>query len=123
MANFETQIEQSKREVAKAQAKMSELSTRIETARTKLDKGQDITIDIENASLDEVHAHSALMNANIAEMILGLDDVTAGFSKEFDAMRSKPAGKKSSVFFQSDAPKPCAKSAFAPPLLRASFKI
>ncbi len=94
MADFETQIEQSKREVAEAQAKMSELSTRIETARTKLDKGQDITIDIENASLEEVHAHSAMMNANIAEMILGLDDVTAGFSKEFDAMRSKTGWEK-----------------------------
>jgi len=51
--------------------------------------GTDITLDIENASLEDVHAHSDLMNANIAELILGLDDVTAGFSKDFDAMRSK----------------------------------
>jgi hypothetical protein len=29
------------------------------------------------------------MNANIAELIMGLDDVTAGFSKDFDEMRSK----------------------------------
>ena len=29
------------------------------------------------------------MNANIAELIMGLDDVTAGFSKDFDQMRSK----------------------------------
>jgi len=94
MSNFETQIEQSKREVAEAQAKMSELSSKIETARTKLAKGEDITIDIENASLDDVHAHSSLMNANIAELILGLDDVTAGFSKEFDAMRSKTGWEK-----------------------------
>ena len=94
MSNFETQIEQSKREVAEAQAKMSELSSKIETARTKMAKGEDITIDIENASLDDVHAHSSLMNANIAELILGLDDVTAGFSKEFDAMRSKTGWEK-----------------------------
>ncbi len=29
------------------------------------------------------------MNANIAELIMGLDDVTAAFSKDFDQMRSK----------------------------------
>jgi hypothetical protein len=29
------------------------------------------------------------MNANIAELIMGLDDVTAGFSKDFDEMRTK----------------------------------
>jgi hypothetical protein len=29
------------------------------------------------------------MNANIAELIMGLDDVTAGFSKDFDEMRNK----------------------------------
>jgi hypothetical protein len=29
------------------------------------------------------------MNGNIAELIMGLDDVTAGFSKDFDEMRNK----------------------------------
>ncbi len=89
MANFETQIEQSTKEVAAAQSKIAELTSKIEAARNKMSKGTDITIDIENASLDDVHAHSDLMNANIAELIMGLDDVTAGFSKDFDAMRSK----------------------------------
>jgi hypothetical protein len=30
-----------------------------------------------------------VMNANIAELIMGLDDVTSAFSKDFDEMRSK----------------------------------
>ncbi len=89
MANLDVQIEQSKKEVAEAQAKIAELSSKIENARTKLEAGGDINIDIENATLDDVHAHTELMNANIAELILGLDDVTTGFSKDFDAMRSK----------------------------------
>ena len=46
-------------------------------------------IDIENATLEDVHAHTELMNANIAELIMGLDDVTAGFSKDFDEMRDQ----------------------------------
>ncbi len=52
-------------------------------------KATDISVDIENASLEDVHAHTELMNANIAELIMGLDDVTTAFSKDFDEMRSK----------------------------------
>ncbi len=89
MAKFDTQIEQSKKEVAEAQAKIKALTDQLDKARTKFEAGKDINIDIENATLDDVHAHTELMNANIAEMILGLDDVTSGFSKEFDSMRSK----------------------------------
>lgn len=94
MATFETQIEQSKREVAEAQSKIAELSSRIDTARTKMSQGTDISLDIESASLDDVHAHTELMNANIAELIMGLDDVTSGFSKDFDAMRNKTGWEK-----------------------------
>ena len=102
MANFNTQIEKSKAEVAEAQAKIAALSDQIEDARSKLGTGQDLTIDIENASLDDVHAHSKLMNNNIADLILGLDDVTAGFSKEFDSMRSKTTWEKFVGFFSKN---------------------
>ncbi|GLQ33929.1 hypothetical protein GCM10007939_02120 [Amylibacter marinus] len=90
MSSFEAQIEQSKKEVAAAQSKIADISTRIEKARSKA----GAEIDIENATLDEVHAHSDAMNANIAELIMGLDDVTAGFSQDFDAMRSKSGWEK-----------------------------
>ncbi|MCB2134880.1 MAG: hypothetical protein KDE08_02880 [Rhodobacteraceae bacterium] len=89
MADFDAQVRKSQEQVAEAQAKISELTSRIETARAKLKTGDDIAIDIENATLEDVHAHAEVMNANIAELIMGLDDVTAGFSKDFDEMRSK----------------------------------
>ncbi|MDQ2094099.1 hypothetical protein [Rhodalgimonas zhirmunskyi] len=89
MASFEAQMQESQKQVSAAQAKIAELTSRIETARQKMDSGQDISIDIENASLEDVHAHTELMNANIAELIMGLDDVTAGFSRDFDEMRTK----------------------------------
>ena len=89
MADFNAQILESQKQVAETQARISELTSRIETARSKLDTGADISIDIENATLEDVHRHTELMNANIAELIMGLDDVTAGFSKDFDQMRSK----------------------------------
>ncbi len=88
-ANLDTQIQESQKQVAEAQSKISELTSRIETARSKLASGDDISIDIENATLDDVHAHTQVMNANIAELIMGLDDVTTGFSKDFDEMRNK----------------------------------
>jgi len=89
MANFDAQLRESQEQVAAAQAKISELTGRIDAARSKMKSGDDIAIDIENATLDDVHAHTEVMNANIAELIMGLDDVTAAFSKDFDAMRDK----------------------------------
>ncbi len=87
MADFETQIKESQAQVAEAQAKISAITSRIEEARSKLDQGA--VLDVENATLEDVHKHTDLMNANIAELIMGLDDVTAGFSKDFDEMRTK----------------------------------
>jgi peptidoglycan hydrolase CwlO-like protein len=101
MADFETQIQESQRQVADAQSKISEITSRIEVARAKIGTSE-ANIDIENATLDDVHKHTDLMNANIAELIMGLDDVTAGFSKDFDDMRSK-TGMESLIGFFSSA--------------------
>ena len=101
MSDFDAQIEESRRQVAEAQARISELSSRIETAGVKLKAGTDIGVDIENATLADVQKHTELMNANIAELIMGLDDVTAGFSRDFDEMRSK-TGWESFVGFFSE---------------------
>ncbi len=89
MSDFDAQVRESQAQVEEAQAKIQELTSRIETARSKLKTGDDISIDIENASLEDVHAHTKLMDGNIADLIMGLDEVTAGFSKDFDEMRDK----------------------------------
>ena len=100
MADFDSQILESQKQVAEAQSKISDFSARIDAARTNLKAGQGI--DIENATLDAVNKHVDVMNANIAELIMGLDDVTAGFSKDFSDMRSK-TGWESFVGIFSDA--------------------
>ena len=89
MKDFDLAIRRAEEEIKEAQSKMDTLTSRIETAQSKLETGEDINVDIENATLDDVHAHTELMNANIADLIMGLDDVTAGFSEDFDAMREK----------------------------------
>ena len=101
MANFDSKIRESQEQVAQAQAKITAITSRIETARVKLEAGE-AAIDVENATLDEVHQHTELMNANIADLIMGLDDVTAGFSRDFDEMRSK-TGMESIIGIFSNA--------------------
>jgi len=93
MANFDAQIRKSQAEVSAAQAKIADVTSRIEAARVKIAAGE-AAIDVENASLEDVHKHTDLMNANIAELIMGLDDVTAGFSRDFDEMRNKSGVEK-----------------------------
>ena len=88
MADFNAQIAESQKQVAEAQTRISAITGRIEAARAKLAAGE-VAVDIENATLADVQKHSDLMNANIAELIMGLDDVTSGFSRDFDEMRSK----------------------------------
>jgi hypothetical protein len=87
--DFDAQILESQKQVAEAQAKISDLTSKIETARSRIETNAGASIDIENATLADVHKHAEVMNANIAELIMGLDDVTAGFSKDFDEMRTK----------------------------------
>ena len=100
MADFDSQIEESQKQVAAAQAKISAVTAQIEAGRAKLDAGE-ASIDVENATLADVQKHAEVMNANIAELIMGLDDVTAGFSKDFSEMRTK-TGWESFVGIFSD---------------------
>mgnify|MGYP001627781064 CR=1 FL=1 len=102
MSNFDAQLKQSQAQVAEAQSKISEITSRIETARQKMKAGTDTDIDVENATLQDVHSHTEVMNANIAELIMGLDDVTAAFSKDFDEMRSKTGWESFVGFFSKD---------------------
>ncbi|QIE44991.1 hypothetical protein G5B38_05310 [Pseudohalocynthiibacter aestuariivivens] len=106
MANLDAQVRESQAEVSAAQAKIAEVTSQIEAARAKIRGGEDAVLDIENASLEDVHAHTEVMNANIAELIMGLDDITAAFSRDFDEMRNKTGWESFVGFFsktRSDA--------------------
>ena len=88
-SQFDEMVKESQAKVTESQAKIEALTTRIEAARSKIDAGENADIDIENATLEDVHAHTEVMNSNIAELIMGLDDVTSAFSQDFDEMRNK----------------------------------
>ena len=99
MADFDAMVRESQEKVEKSQAEIRAMTSRIEAARAKIEAGEEAAIDIENATLDDVHKHTEVMTANIAELIMGLDDVTAGFSKDFDEMRSKTGWESFVGFF------------------------
>ena len=99
MADFDALVRDSQAQVAKAQTEIQAMTARIDQARAKIDAGEEASIDIETATLDDVHAHTEVMNANIAELIMGLDDVTSAFSKDFDDMRSKTGWESFIGFF------------------------
>lgn len=101
MSEFDAAIKTAEQQVAEAKAQIDKVSSGIATAHNKLESGEDISVDIENASLDDVQAHAAAMDANIADLIMGLDDITAGFSKDFDSMREKTGFESFVGFFSS----------------------
>ena len=101
MADLDTQIRESQAQVAQAQARISEVTSRIEAARGRMAQGTEVNLDIENATLQDVHKHTEVMNANIAELIMGLDDVTAAFSKDFQEMRNKTGWETFVGFFNA----------------------
>lgn len=93
MASLEQQITDSQREVAAAQDKIAGITAALDRSTAKADVAE-LPLDVANATLQDVHAHYDSMNSNIAELIMGLDDVTAGFSKDFEELRSKTGWEK-----------------------------
>ncbi len=93
MASLDQQMTDTQKQIVLTQQKMAEVTSKLDQATARSGVEQP-GIDIANATLADVNAHTEVMNANIAELIMGLDDVTAGFSKDFEEMRSKTGWEK-----------------------------
>lgn len=88
LQNFDAQIEQTRRVV-------EDMRTKIEQSGVILDQfaKADQTIgktdfDIENARIQDVLSQQKVMEANIADLIIGLEDATNVFGSEFESMKS-----------------------------------
>lgn len=99
MQDFDSAVHLAEEQIRLAQAKTAAVTEAF--AESKIAEAETIPIDIETASLQDVEAHNEAMNANIAELIIGLDEVTAGFSKEFEAMRDKTGWETMVGWFSS----------------------
>ena len=88
LQNFDT-------EIAKTREVVDEMRSKIEQSGTVLDKlartdekiGQ-ADFDIENARIQDVLTQQKVMEANIADLIIGLEDATNVFGSEFESMKS-----------------------------------
>ncbi|MDB6178658.1 hypothetical protein PAF17_14240 [Paracoccus sp. Z330] len=100
MASLAQQIDESRVQVSQAQGKIAEMTARLDSA-TAGSEAASLPVDVANATLEDVHNHTEAMNANIAELIMGLDDVTAGFSRDFEELRSKTGWEKFVGIFAS----------------------
>ena len=58
------------------------------------DKLGDLNFDIENARIKDVLAQQQVMEANIADLIIGLEDVTETFGSEFRNMQKYSVSEK-----------------------------
>ncbi|MCR9123469.1 MAG: hypothetical protein NXH91_14490 [Phyllobacteriaceae bacterium] len=88
LQNFDTEIERTKQAV-------EQMQTRIEQSSDVLDRFAkadaaigDADFDIENARIQDVLKQQSVMEANIADLIIGLEDATNVFGQEFESMKS-----------------------------------
>jgi hypothetical protein len=88
LQSFDTEIE-------KTRAAVAEMRTRLDQSAGVLDqfakadtKIGDAAFDIENARIKDVLNQQKVMEANIADLIIGLEDATNVFGTEFESMKS-----------------------------------
>lgn len=96
-------------EIAKTQAVVEEMKTKIDQSAVVLDqfakadkKIGDANFDIENARLQDVITQQKVMEGNIADLILGLEDATNIFGAEFESMKSFTGWEKFIGVFSKD---------------------
>ena len=82
-------------EIAKTRKVVEEMRSRIEQSGTVLDtlakadrKIGDANFDIESARIEDVLKQQKTMEANIADLIIGLEDATNVFGAEFESMKN-----------------------------------
>lgn len=89
MQQFDTAIQEAADQVKQSKERLDTLTRSFDAVEQVVGNEDEISIDIENTSLEDVQAHNEKMNQSVAELIIGLDDVTSGFSRQFDEMREK----------------------------------
>ena len=81
-------------EIEKTQTMVEEMRSKIEQSGQVLDKIAEadsfgeVDFDIENARIEDVLSQQKVMEGNIADLIIGLEDVTNSFGSEFDNMQA-----------------------------------
>ncbi len=90
---LDLEIEKTRNLVVEMRDKIHKSSEVLEKV-AKSDSFGDVNFDIENARIQDVLAQQKVMESNIADLIIGLEDVTEGFGAEFKNMQTFSLSEK-----------------------------
>ncbi|MCD2184284.1 hypothetical protein [Rhizobium sp. GN54] len=88
LQNFDTEIARTRETVEQMRTKLDQTGIVLEEFAKADTKLGDTNFDIENARLQDVLSQQKVMEANIADLIIGLEDATNVFGSEFESMKS-----------------------------------
>ncbi|MBB4188385.1 hypothetical protein [Sinorhizobium terangae] len=88
LQNFAAEIEKTKNVVQEMRGKLEQSGVVLDQFAKADTKLGDVNFDIENARIQDVINQQKVMEANIADLIIGLEDATNVFGSEFESMKS-----------------------------------
>ncbi len=91
LQDFDQEIAKTKQVVEEMRSKIEQSGTMLDTLAKAGQKIGDANFDIENARIEDVLKQQKTMEANIADLIIGLEDATNVFGTEFESMKSYSA--------------------------------
>lgn len=87
IASFDKEIQQTRKTVEDMRAKLAQSGVVLESLADSDKTIGDTNFDIENARIEDVLHQQKVMEANIADLIIGLEDATNVFGAEFESMK------------------------------------
>jgi len=88
LQNFDAEIAKTKRVVEEMRSKIEQSGITLDRFAQTDTKIGAAEFDIENARIEDVLKQQKTMEANIADLIIGLEDATNVFGTEFESMKS-----------------------------------
>ncbi|APH71381.1 GumC domain-containing protein [Aquibium oceanicum] len=88
LQNFDAEIAKTKRVVDEMRSKIEQSGIVLDKFAQSDQKIGDAEFDIENARIQDVLKQQKTMEANIADLIIGLEDATNVFGTEFESMKN-----------------------------------
>ncbi|MBD0414506.1 coiled-coil domain-containing protein [Oryzicola mucosus] len=88
LQNFDAEIAKTKQAVEQMRSKIEQSSTVLDKLAQSDAKIGAAEFDIENARITDVLNQQKVMEANIADLIIGLEDATNVFGTEFESMKN-----------------------------------
>ena len=88
LQNLDSEIEKTRGIVEDMRSKLDQSGTVLEKFAKAETKLGDADFDIENARIEDVLTQQKVMEANIADLIIGLEDATNVFGAEFESMKN-----------------------------------